>query len=115
MKVLQWVARVLILSIFATIPFVGAIFLVPYAALLVFGVIVAWKGRYVGSIGILVICVLWLVILTANYANSGSIRTYYLNDGVMIIGFIACIACFCGAVLNTVIGLRQYKNKSLTA
>ena len=115
MKALPWIARVLILSIFATIPFVGPIFMVPYAALLVFGVIVTWKGRHFGSIGILMICTTWLVILTVNYASSGNIRTYYLHDGAMIIGFTSCITSFCGAALNIIINSERFKNKSLTA
>jgi membrane protein insertase Oxa1/YidC/SpoIIIJ len=113
MKALSWVARVLMLSIFATILFISPIFMVPYAALLVFGVIATWKGRHVGSIGILGICTAWLVILTVNYTGSSSIRTYYLHDGVMIIGFTACITSFCGAALNIAIRSERFRNKSL--
>jgi len=112
-KILQMVARILILSIFATIPFVGPIFIFAYAVLLAFIVIATWKGHYSGAIGILIICAFWLVILSANFVMSHNIRTYYLNDSVMIIGFVACIACLCGVILNIAIRRRQTVYKTL--
>jgi len=78
-------------------------------------VVAAWRasdiGKMVQSVIILLIIAFPLSLIMVNLINDGKIYLYDQPNELVIFFFIAFLVGFCSAILNTVIGLRQLKNK----
>jgi len=115
MRVLQWIANILLLSVVAMFAFFFALFWLVTIVLVCNIYTLKWTGtkKILGSICTLVLLGYPIAIIVWSFNRYGRIHLYDQPDIVALSFFIGCTAASLGAILSIAIGIWQLKSKSL--
>ncbi|MBT3362041.1 MAG: hypothetical protein HN837_08735 [Chloroflexi bacterium] len=90
---------------------------IPVVILAIAGIVAAWRDfgmrKILYSVGILLLIAYSLLLLLVGSIEHGKVYAYDQPPEAVWVVLVGCVAAFCGAIINIVVGLWQLKNKSL--